>query len=400
MFWEILLAIVIGVTSGIITGLIPGIHINLVSVLLVTSSPFLLQWFSPLALGCFIIAMSVVHTFLDTIPSVFLGAPEADTALGVLPGHRYLMRGNGFMAVKLTLLGSFAGLFLSVTLFPVFLFIVEKAYNIISGHIGWLLLLVVIGMILRESKKGWAVYIFFISGALGYLLLNFEIIEQPLFPLLSGLFGVSTLLISLRGKTGIPPQKIMDTTEIRPWLIGKASLSGQFSGFLTAMLPGLGAATAAVIGMQLTRKLGDYGFMVLLGSISTVNFVLSLATYLVIGKARNGSIVAVKELLGSAEPSLIMMFLAVAIVAGFLSLILGLGLSRFVARHISSLNYPRLVLLVVLFIGVLTLLLSGPIGLLVLLTSTCIGIIPAIVKTARIHGMGCLLLPVMLYFLL
>jgi TctA family transporter len=38
--------------------------------------------------------------------------------------------------------------------------------------------------------------------------------------------------------------------------------------------------------------------------------------------------------------------------------------------------------------------------MLVLVTATGIGLLPATVKTARVHGMGCILLPVMLFFLL
>ncbi len=100
MFLEILLAILLGILAGIITGLTPGIHINLISVMLLSVSPVLLKYTNPIALAVFIIAMSVTHTFLDAIPSIFLGAPESATALGVLPGHRYLLKGYGLMAVS------------------------------------------------------------------------------------------------------------------------------------------------------------------------------------------------------------------------------------------------------------------------------------------------------------
>ena len=83
MFFELIIALLLGVTSGIITGLTPGIHINLVSLLVLQFTPLLLPYFSLLSLATFIMSMSIAHTFLDVIPSVFLGAPESDTALGV-----------------------------------------------------------------------------------------------------------------------------------------------------------------------------------------------------------------------------------------------------------------------------------------------------------------------------
>ncbi|MGM0409019.1 MAG: tripartite tricarboxylate transporter permease [Bacteroidota bacterium] len=100
MFLELILAILLGLMFGTITGLTPGIHLNLISVMLLSASPILLQYTNPLALAVFIITMSVTHTFLDSIPSILLGAPESDTALGVLPGHRYLLKGQGLMAVN------------------------------------------------------------------------------------------------------------------------------------------------------------------------------------------------------------------------------------------------------------------------------------------------------------
>jgi len=84
---------------------------NLVSVLVVTVSAYLLNLFSLPALGVFIIAMAITHTFLDVLPAIFLGAPDSDTALGVLPGHKLLLEGKGLIAVKLTVAGGlFAGL--------------------------------------------------------------------------------------------------------------------------------------------------------------------------------------------------------------------------------------------------------------------------------------------------
>jgi len=50
MFLEFLFVILAGVFAGIITGLVPGIHINLVAVMMLSSSAFLLNYFSPLSL--------------------------------------------------------------------------------------------------------------------------------------------------------------------------------------------------------------------------------------------------------------------------------------------------------------------------------------------------------------
>ena len=86
MLFEIL-AFFIGILAGIFTGLFPGIHVNLVSVFLISISPSLLKYTSPISLAIFIVSMSITHSFLDFIPSIFLGAPDEDSFLSILPGH-------------------------------------------------------------------------------------------------------------------------------------------------------------------------------------------------------------------------------------------------------------------------------------------------------------------------
>src|SRR3989344_2969649 len=106
------LALLLGILAGIITGLLPGIHINLVSAFLVASSAFLLAFLSPVSIIIFIVAMTITHTFLDFIPSVFLGAPDDDSVLAVLPGHEMLLKGKGHEAIILTLYGGIIGIIL------------------------------------------------------------------------------------------------------------------------------------------------------------------------------------------------------------------------------------------------------------------------------------------------
>ncbi|GAG22184.1 unnamed protein product, partial [marine sediment metagenome] len=152
MIGPILVALFLGICAGIITGLIPGIHINLISLILVSVSGYFLGFTNGLVLGVFIIAMAVTHTFLDTIPSVFLGAPDSATALAVLPGHRMLLEGRGYDAVKLTVIGSLLCLVLTSIMIVFLIPTASIIYSIISPWIGWILIIVVGFMIL--SSKG------------------------------------------------------------------------------------------------------------------------------------------------------------------------------------------------------------------------------------------------------
>ena len=403
MIAGILIAILAGILAGIVTGLIPGIHINLVSLLLVFISGFFLGFTSPLVLGVFIISMAVTHTFLDVIPSVFLGAPDSDTALIVLPGHKLLMKGMGFEAVKLATIGSLLCLVVTIVLIPFVLSFVPVIYEFIQPHIGIILILVVAFMILKEKGISGVLrggFVFFISGVLGIIVLSIPNLEQPLFPMLSGLFGISMLLISLSDNVKIPKQSITEMIKIDKKELAKTIAAGTFSGSLTALFPGLGAAQAAILGSQLTGKVGEYAFIIMVGGINTVNFTFSLVTLYTLQKARNGAVVAVLEILKSIDFPGLVVFLCVALIVGGIATFLTLRITRVFAKFITKINYPSLCLCVIGFICLLVLYFSSWLGLLILIISTFIGMLATLLNVKKSHAMGCLLLPVILYFIL
>lgn len=400
IFLQLTIAIILGICAGIITGLIPGIHINLISLILLSISPILLKFTNPIVLCCFIIAMSITHTFLDALPSIFLGAPDADQALNVLPGHKLLLEGKGFEAVKLTVVGSLLCLLFAVIMVPLMLVVSEKVYPLLKGYVGYLLILIVVFMVLKDRKKLLNLIVFLMSGVLGLIVLNMPTLEDPLFPLLSGLFGTSMLIMSLTQKVRIPEQSFDETIHVEKRHIAQAVGAGTVAGSLTGFFPGLGPAQGAVLASQITRNIGDYGFMILVGGINTVNFVLSLVTLYTIEKARNGAVIVVSKLLESYSMITLIAFICAALVAGAAATFLALKISKLFARLISRINYNAVVCGVILLIAGLVFWFSGVLGLLVLLVSTAVGIIPGVTGVARNHQMGCLLLPVILFFML
>ena len=181
MILEIIIALLLGIFLGIITGLIPGIHINLISVLIIAIAPFLLNYTTPFILVIAIISMAITHTFLDFIPSCFLGAPDPDTALSVLPAHKLLLEGKGYEAVKLATFGSLGGLFLSILLIPLLIYATTNYYDYISKAIPSILILSASFLIIREKKSRiWAFILFMLSGVFGIATLN-----TPLSPIFS-----------------------------------------------------------------------------------------------------------------------------------------------------------------------------------------------------------------------
>lgn len=393
---ELILMMLFGILFGTVTGLIPGVHINLISSMLLSVSGFLLGVFSDVGLGVFVISMSVTHTFLDSIPSIFLGAPDSDHALSVLPGHKLLLEGKGYGAVYLTIVGSFFGLVISILIFPLLVYMVSFVYQIIKNYIGFFLLLVVYFMIVREKKWYFAVLLFFFSGVLGILVLNFPNLENPLFPMLSGLFGVSGLFLSLYDNVKIPKQKFKKIN-LKKSVYVKNILASVFCGTLTSFMPGMGPAQGAVIGQQLSGK-DERGFLVLVGGLNTVNMILSLVTVYVLGKARNGSVIAIKELI-AIDVDVIVVLLGFIFFSGVLNFFWAQKLTKIFSSIILKVNYFKLVVSVIMFIFVICIFLSGPVGVLILVISSAVGLFAPLTGISRSHAMGCLLIPVITYFI-
>lgn len=403
MIIELLIAVFLGCLGGIITGLTPGVHINLVSLLLLNFSGYLLGFTEPITLAAFIIAMGITHTFLDAVPSIYLGAPDADEALTALPGHRMLMEGRGYEAVKLTVIGAFCCLLLTVILSPILIPFLPAMSEYITPYIGWILLIVVIYMLTKENnvnKLMWNCFIFFSSGVLGILVLNYPNIQQPLLPLLSGLFGISGLLLSLSTNTKIPAQRITEDIVIPNKVKAKTFIAATFSGMLTGFFPGLGAAQAAIIATQIVGDIGNHAFMILTGGIGTVNFLFSLVTFYAIDKARNGVVIVVQELMGKITMNQFIALMGVVILAGAFSAWLALFCAKTFSSLIVKVNYRKLCIGVISFVSLLVLYFSGPIGLFILFISTSLGLIAPLANVNRSHAMGCLLLPVIMFFLL
>ena len=226
-----------------------------------------------------------------------------------------------------------------------------------------------------------------------------EEFHYPLLPLLSGLFGTSGLLLSIVNKINIPKQKFRKL-KVKTIPLIKSIGSSVFAGGLVSLLPGVGSAQASIIASQVAGKIGDRGFLILVGGVNTVNFILSFVSFFALDKARNGAIVVISKLLETFTLQNFILFIGVSLLVGGLSVILALIFSRIFSKYIVKVNYSILCLSIIIFVVLLVFIFSSWLGLFVLLVSTALGIIPPLVNCGRNHLMGCLILPVILFFLL
>ena len=403
LYLYLLAALLLGILAGVFTGLIPGIHTNLIAVILITlvTSFTFFSTLDPIILAIFLVAMSITHTFVDYIPSVFLGAPDEDNFLSILPGHDMLLKGKAHNAIVYTLYGSIAAIAVILLLFPIYIYLLNPIYPYIQNIIPHILIIASIALIYFEkNSRTWAIIIFFMAGFLGIATLNLPT-KQPLLPLFTGLFGISSLITSIMKKQQIPKQKIskLKTLKIKKTSFAKTIFASMLASPLVSFLPGLGTGQAAVIGSEVTGDLNQKEFLVLLGSINTMVMGLSFITLYTVGKARTGTSLAVQQLLALSFNQLFYI-LATITIAGVISFFITLRLSKLFAKHIHKFNYKKLSYTIIILLTILTFYFSGFIGLLILITATFLGLATILLNIRRTHLMGALILPVILLYLL
>lgn len=397
MIIEPLLAAAIGIFFGVIAGLLPGIHINLIGAVLVSSSAFLLGIFPPIYVILFIVSMAVTQTFVDFIPSIFLGAPDETTVLSVLPGHKLLKQGKGYEAILYSSYGCLFSIPATILISILFIKYLSKFESTINFLIPYILIISSIFLISREQNKIPAILVFLMSGFLGIAVLNSGI-NQSFLPLLTGLFGASSLIISIKNKVEIPPQKITSIKIKKRKLIRPILLSSIFSP-LCCFLPGFGSGQSAVISASISR-LGKKGFLVLLGATNMIGISLSFVVFYAIGKTRTGMASTIGQIIGELNLNLIIIILLTICLVGIVCFYLTLYLAKIFSQKITSLNYTKLSLITLAFISAIVLWFSGIFGFFIFLISTATGIFGILSNVKRINLMGCLVIPVILFYLL
>lgn len=392
---EILVGTLIGIVLGTISGIIPGVHANTLAGILLGLQAGLLALVGPVALACMLFASLITHTFVDAIPSTFLGIPDADTPLAVLPAHALCLEGNGEEAVRIAALGSACAIVISVPLSLVCYLLLPPLQPYFDWWIGILLVATVGWMLVRSDAPGWGLMVFLVSGLLGAFSLQYAFLcwhtvgggNSVLMPLLAGLFGVSVLLTASRG---IVPEQQFRGIRIPDGHVGKASLLGTLAGVAVGWLPGLSTASANGV----LASLSGYGddrraYILATNAANTANAFIGLAALFALERMRNGVIAAIAIL---PLPSMGDLMVA-AVLAACAAYLITIGLSG-TADLISSADSAFLNRSVILFVVVLCAILTGPFGLIILILATGLGLVPHFINLPRVYCMGAVMIPV------
>jgi len=430
----------VGTLVGNVTGLIPGIHVNTLAAWAVAGHLAFSNWASSIGLSdqdslivlsAFLASTMIAHEFTEIIPSVFLGAPEPDSSLTVYPGHRLLLKGQGYQAVVASASGTVVGAVSALALILPLRFVMGppiNGYDTVEPAIPYILILVVVLLVMLERRSNFhgrwgaratALAVFLISGVFGCIVLNAGGLsipqDQVLLPMFSGLFGVSTLLFSLRGREAhpkiqetIPLDQAVDSIRFEKGRTAKTVISS-LSGALVSFFPGVSGAQATSIANVMTG--GDASeprsYIHHISAIKISASIFSLMALFTILKGRSGVAVAISQLVPSIQvwssvddpPELMVLILVSMVVALVISIFILLYVGAVVAKHFHKIKTKQVSVIVIVFLTAMVGLLTGPMGLAVLAVATCIGLLAPVLGVSRVHLMGSLIVPVIMYYL-
>jgi len=386
--------------------------VNTVAAFIFSSSAYLMSYFSPECLTVFLISMSISHSLIDFIPTMFLGVPDEATALSVLPGHYFMFQGRGKEAIRLVTVGGFGSLMVTVMLLPFFIMLLPGFYSLIKPYIAFILTIVSIYMILRLNKGiyeiFWSSIIFIFSGIMGWATLNSTVSPNVLLlTMFTGFYGVSTLLFSLSQNSHLPPQDLDHNLKIDGSII-RGILAGGIAGTILGFLPGMGPAQGSILAQEISggKDMGENreGFLVAMGGVNVSDALFSLITIYLIGNPRSGVAVFIDKLIQNFDLQHLLMFVFVSVTAVSISVFFCIVLGDLLITNINKLDYNQLSRWVIILMTVLVVIFTLNEGsnlyyiLFLYIISISLGLIPHYVGVNKSNLMGVLIIPAVVIY--
>jgi putative membrane protein len=370
----------------------------------------------------FMLGLVIGYAVVNTIPSVFFGAPDESTLFVVLPAQRYLMQQRGYEASVLTGVGGLGGLLILLLLAPAMPYVFPVVRVVVGPHLHWILGAIIVFMLMSEWPKGsdrgrtglarfldaWrslgaGILTFLLSGILGMVLLYSNLVPterafQNLLPAFVGLFAIPWVLQNLLSQARVPAQYAAGSVDLSPWLVlrgvGAGALGGLFAAFFPVVTGGIGGFLAG----HATAQRDDRLFIVSQGASKLIYYVGGFLLFFVPGLhlTRGGMAGMLSILYTPHTPATFWLIIGATLICGALAFGLLLSLSRAALWLVTRLDY-RLISAVTLALLVgMVVAITGRGGLLVAMVSTAIGLLPVMWGSRRMNCMGVLLLPLTL----
>jgi putative membrane protein len=411
-----------GALVASLISLVPALHIYNVAGFIILMSGMFGEFIPPEFLAMFFLGLITSYAMLNTIPSIFLSAPDDSTVFVVLPGQKYLLQHRGYEAVVLTGVGGLGGVAVLALLTPIASSLFPALRSVLQPHLHWILWTVIAYMIISEWPKGsdrapaglrrwwdgWksltaGLITFLLSGVLGFVLLYRSLVPvtvayQNLLPAFVGLFAIPWVLQNILSQIDLPEQHISKSVDVTPWLIFRGTFAGALGGLFAAFFPVVTGGLGGFLAGHATAQRDDRLFIISQGASKVVYYVGGFLLFFVPGLhlTRGGMAWMLSSLWSSYTPQTYYLAVAAVVLSGVLSFFLLLLMTRLVIKLIAKVHYRWVSMGTLAVLLIIVLAMTGWGGLLICAVSTGIGLIPVLWGSRRMNCMGVLLLPIAL----
>ncbi len=357
-----------------LTGFVPFAHVNL-----------LLGFLGDVGIA-FVAALAGSHLVFEAFPAILFALPSSAHSVSVLPGHQLVLAGQGFKALRATLYSAFYALLAAILFAPIAFALVPLLFDSIRPLIGYALLALVALFYFRQEARLRGFFVFALSGSLGFLVFSVPLVAEPLFPLLSGLFAVPSLLYSI----GSEWPKVFEDARFE--LPKRFALAGAVIGALSPLVPAVNPALLAGAAFLFLES-KPIAFLSLSSGLAVSKAFYDLAYSQLVGVARSGAAAA---LLSAPVKDAWLAGVSFA-TAAFAALAIALALFKPLCRALSQVRMRSFNYFFLLFIVCANALLGGFEALFILGIASCIGVLPLALGVPRSNAMGALIAPSLLH---
>jgi len=163
------------------------------------------------------------------------------------------------------------------------------------------------------------------------------------------------------------------------------------------------ALSEAEGGVEGPQTKQDLEVIAILSAVNTAVTVMVLGFLYIIGRSRSGATLALKMMYpidtwSSAEPTAdFVRLIAITVAAGLMAMPIMRVVGKGMLRLHAAIPLQQMVMGVIIFVSALVWFTTGFIGIGVLIIGTILGLIPPRVGIRRSHGMGIIIVPIMIY---
>ena len=339
--------------TTILTGLIASLT-GLVSFVNINTIIEFLKYVQIPDFTLFVVVLTFARVPFEILSFTFLGTFNETTVIAT---------SKNLQNFNVLLKQSILAVFFALLFLPASTFVLPIIWSEIKTYTIILSALLFSFISIKYFKKNWkeTTTVILLSSICGIITLH-TLSSSGLFPLLTGLYAIPTLLIISEKQ-----EKHLQKTEFN----FKISLAGAIAALISGVLPAVGSSLVAILAAGIFT-LESFAFQSLVFSIYSARIIFDFANVYTIGKARSMAATLLPYNITYEQ-------MLTLVIIGIACMLLTSGMAYLLSTKLKKINIntqiTKHVLLILIIIAVA--IQTGPFGILAMTTSTIIGIYAA-----------------------